>query len=147
MRRSLALGVTGLAQRASQPPVVALSPRTGPERLARHLLDNAGATVNHLASLADDEAWLGMTHLALIKRKARPTPGQITDLAAPPQHESGRIHAPAFRCTTRVLGCYDAFSSQRREFAPSHTAPHSFYSAVACCWVCMHLAFFLVTHG
>ena len=52
----------------------------------------SSTTLDGKPPLADDKAWLGMTHLVLKQPKTRPTPGQITDLAAPPQHESGNPH-------------------------------------------------------
>ena len=66
----------------------------------------------------DDEAWLGMTHLVL---ETRPTPGQITDLAARPQHESGDPH-PRFDAPPESLGGTMRF---HRRGIYAHAAPHS----------------------
>ena len=71
--------------------------------------------------LADDKAWLGMTHLVLKQPKTRPTPGQITDLAAPPQHESGDPH-PRFDAPPESLGGTMRF---HRRGIYAHAAPHS----------------------
>ena len=49
----------------------------------------SSTTLDGKPPLVDDEAWLGMTHLVLKQPKTRPTPGQITDLAACAQQESG----------------------------------------------------------
>ena len=62
-----------------------------------------------------------MTHLVLKQPKTRTIPGQITDLAAPPQHESGDPH-PRFDAPPESLGGTMRF---HRRGIYAHAAPHS----------------------
>jgi hypothetical protein len=62
-----------------------------------------------------------MTHLVLKKVETRPTPGQITDLAACAQQESGFAH-PRFDAPPESLGGTMRF---HRRGIYAHAAPHS----------------------
>ena len=62
-----------------------------------------------------------MTHRVLNLVKTRPTPGQITDLAARPQHESGDPH-PRLDAPPESLGGTMRF---HRRGIYAHAAPHS----------------------
>ena len=64
------------------------------------------------------------TKRSLIKRNTRPIPGQITDLAARPQHESGDPH-PRFDAPPESLGWTMRF---HRRGIHAHAAPRSLRS-------------------
>ena len=110
--------LTGLAKRASQPSGGSLTSN----REASPPSPRPRWTVK--PPLADDKAWLGMTHLVLKQPKTRPTPGKITDLAAPPQHGSGDPH-PRLDTPPGSLGGSMRF---HRRGIYAHAAPHSLVS-------------------
>ena len=108
---------TGLAQRVS-PPLVALSPRT--VRLTHHLLapgarhtalGKRGSPITMTRSCSDDAPCV----------ETRPTPEQIIDLAARPQHESGDPH-PRLDAPPESLGGTMRF---HRRGIYAHAALHS----------------------